>query len=172
MIYVGIDPGKDGAIALYGETSRVEFVDMPLVVIGKTKKGSKRTRVDWVQVVKAIEDIAGVCSDVHFIIEDLKGIGKALHTGTGQFNFARDYGVILGVVSALKLRYTLVSPEKWQKAVGAGKLESSSSYVLRAQQLFPHAELIPPGCKKPRDGRAAALMMAYFGYLQHNISNT
>lgn len=81
-----------------------------------------------------------------------------------MFSTGYGFGIWCGILGALSLPYRTIHPATWARAVlsgtpGAGKEKS----IRFAITMFPGAEIIPPGCKKPRDGRADALALAFFG---------
>lgn len=76
----------------------------------------------------------------------------------------RGFGIWLGILGALEIPYRTVRPSQWTKRIfsglpGKGKERS----VQFARRMFPALELVPPGCRKPRDGRADAACLAYYG---------
>lgn len=86
---------------------------------------------------------------------------------TSMFHFGKSAGFIEGVLSALKIPFELVIPQKWKKTfdLHADKTES----INVCQKLFPSANLLPtPRCKKPSDGMAEALLIAEYGRRKHS----
>lgn len=83
---------------------------------------------------------------------------------SSSFLFGMGYGIWIGVIGALGIPYVTVRPIDWTKRLlkgvpGEGKARS----ILLASQTFPGIDLVPPGCRKPRDGRADAACLAYYG---------
>jgi len=72
-----------------------------------------------------------------------------------MFTCGLGMGVWLGVLAALRLPYTRVRPQIWKRAFGLSKDKAAS--ILRAQQLYPDADLR----RRKDDGRAEALLLAY-----------
>ena len=70
------------------------------------------------------------------------------------FTFGRGYGLCLGVIAALGLPSTLVTPQVWKKAAGLLRADKEKSRA-RAIQLWPQADL---GLVK-HHGRAEALLI-------------
>ncbi|OQA73069.1 MAG: hypothetical protein BWY35_00915 [Firmicutes bacterium ADurb.Bin248] len=83
---------------------------------------------------------------------------------TSTFSTGMGYGIWIGLLGALEIPYSSVRPCEWTRRLlkgvpGEGKARS----ILLASQTFPGIELVPPGCRKPRDGRADAACLAYYG---------
>ena len=149
MIYAGIDPGLSGAIA-FDCGGSWEIYDMP-VVQGRTGKN---------QI--AISTLAAILRDYeisHAFIEDVHAMPK--QGVSSSFNFGFGCGVIQGVVSTLKIPYTVVTPQKWKKAMGVTADKDSSR--ARAMQLFPEAG--PRFARKKDDGRAEAALIVRYGMI-------
>src|SRR3970040_1415667 len=97
-LFVGVDPGQSGGIAAIG-LNFVEAFSMP---------ATERDVYDL---------IAEYAPNVqHCFIE-------SVHSFPGQgvassFTFGKGYGFLRGVLVALKIPFTDVSPQKWKKAMG------------------------------------------------------
>jgi crossover junction endodeoxyribonuclease RuvC len=86
-----------------------------------------------------------------------QGVSSTFATGRG-------FGIGEGVLSALDVPFRTVRPVVWTKRVLAGMPGEGKERSIRfAMGMFPGAELTPKGSRKPRDGRADALCLAYFG---------
>jgi crossover junction endodeoxyribonuclease RuvC len=80
-----------------------------------------------------------------------------------MFNFGRSAGIIEGVVAALEMPNTYVTPQTWTKAVGRAAGKDASR--MRAMELFPsQADLFK---RAKDDGRADAALIAYW-YITKN----
>ncbi len=74
------------------------------------------------------------------------------------------YGLWIGICAGLGLRYELVTPQRWQKEMLAGMQGGKDASCIRAQELFPEADLKKgPRSKKLHDGRSDALLIAEYG---------
>ena len=149
---IGIDPGVSGAIALYGES--IVLTDMPTVV----KTSGKGRQVDGVSLGNLMSTYLSLGLDLHAYLElvgPMPGQGV-----TSMFSMGKSCGIAEGVVSALRIPFTMVSPQRWKRRAGliGGDKEASRS---RAIQLFPDAA---PHLTRKRDhARAEALLIAHFG---------
>jgi crossover junction endodeoxyribonuclease RuvC len=149
---IGIDPGISGAIAVMDGNGLFHVADMPTleVMSGKTKKRHISAA--------GLRDILLDYKHAHVFVERVSAMpGQGV---TSMFNFGRSAGIIEGVVVALGMPYTYVSPAVWTKAVGraAGKDASRA----RAMELFPNESYMFQRVKD--DGRADAALIAYWGY--------
>ncbi len=158
MSYViGIDPGISGAISVFDwwTQSLLEVIDMPTLEVdsGKTKKRHISAA--------GLRDILVCYPDSHVVIEKVGAMpGQGV---TSMFNFGRSAGIIEGVVAALRMPSTYVTPAAWTKAVGRAAGKDASR--MRAMELFPtRAELFK---RAKDDGRADAALIAYW-YITRN----
>lgn len=152
MIYVGIDPGLDGAIAiLNAQRGTLEVVDMPTVEV--LRNGKKKREVSAAMVAATLRDIPAINMAVLERVNAMPGQGV-----TSVFSFGRSAGVIEGVLGALNIPSAIVSPQKWQKHIGVRGGKDGAR--LRATEVFPaYANLF---ARKKHDGRADAALMAWY----------
>jgi crossover junction endodeoxyribonuclease RuvC len=149
---LGIDPGLDGALALYGPTGLLRLEDIPTLEVG-TKR-----QVDHYALARLVDDMAGDVAEVW-----LEKVGTRPGEGAvGAFSFGRGYGVLLGVCAANFLSIVDVTPAAWKAALKVRGEKDESR--LRASALMPrHAGLWP---LKKHHGRAEAALIAWHGFHQ------
>lgn len=145
MIYLGIDPGKQGAIAwrcqITGDHSAVKMPDSP----------KKLHRL----IVNLKSDYGVLC----VCIEEVQVMGRVFGA-KAALSYGRGYGEIIGILTAEGAIIHEVRPSVWKKGMNVNADKNTS--ILLCERLFPELELIPPGCRKPQDGIAeAALLVAY-----------
>jgi len=155
MKRVGIDPGFDGAVAIIND-GEVTIYDTPYTT---TKvNGKKRKLYDVEEMAHILKQLVGE-EDCHVYLEKVHSMPK--EGVVGAFSFGEGFGIWKGILSALEIPYTLITPQEWKghmiKEVGAQK--SISCFV--AQQLFPNAQLFGPR-GGGLDGRGDALLMAEY----------
>ena len=122
--YIGIDPGKNGGIAVMNECGDVvDLVKMPatpqdlLDFLFKYKENSFCT----------LERVGG-----------MPGNG-----GSAMFNFGKGYGHLQMALLALGISTEDITPNKWEKAYQLGssgkftKTEWKNRLKAKAQQMFP-----------------------------------
>ena len=151
MIKIGIDPGVTGAIAALDADNRlIDVFDMPVVQDGKKR------RVNAPELAAIIGAICSGAGQYHAYVEKVGAMpGQGV---TSMFNFGRSAGIIDGVLGALHIPLTYVSPQKWKKAAGLIGKEKDQGRT-RAIELYPSA---PLNLKK-HIGRADAILISRFG---------
>lgn len=144
MIYVGIDPGKSGALA-------VLYDDWGDNVVVRVIKFDSR------EYAQTLRDLSGQRAKAC-----LEHVGAMPGQGvTSMFNFGQNFGYIKGLLEAFQIPYELVRPQKWKKAFGITGDKNSSIEVCK--RLFPFAQLRRTDrCRKDDDGKAEALLMAEY----------
>ena len=155
MRIVGIDPGLDGGIAMM-EGSRLVIEQMP------TTGGTRRS----IDAGRLSMQFAAWMLDEGIEHAFLERVGAMTGQGvTSMFSFGEGYGVIKGVLSALHISYSLVSPQKWQNAIGVAKSkDTKGAAATRAAQLFPGVDFRASArCRKPHDGMVDAALIAAYG---------
>ncbi len=167
MLGIGIDPGKLGAITVLNSEnpSWPDFIEMPLLPVGVNKSGSFRTRIDFRQLRKIMDNYIVSGEEIHFVMEKLHDFTHAVINCApkGQWNFAADYGALENMLQEFGDRYgikhDLYLPQEWQKAVRkSGGKEGS---VTRALELFPQCHQQLKRGKYYHDGKAESLLLAY-----------
>jgi crossover junction endodeoxyribonuclease RuvC len=154
---IGIDPGISGAIAIFKDGRLDSVIDMPTLKIasGKTMK----SHISAIALVDILDGWSP--NEAHVVTE-------RVHARPGQgvssmFNFGRSAGIIEGVVAALRMPHTYVTPAAWTKAVGRAAGKDASR--MRAMELFPtRADLFK---RAKDDGRADACLIAHW-YITKN----
>jgi len=124
MRVLGIDPGASGALVLLENGQPIEWAAMPTTKIGTA------TRVN----AAALTDFIASCCCTHVYVEAVHAMpGQGV---TSMFNFGHSCGTIMGVLGALGLPHTFVTPQKWKKAAGLIGTDKDASRA-RALQLWP-----------------------------------
>ena len=120
-IYIGIDPGKSGGICF--------LMDDDI----KTFKCPATTH-DMAEELILAKDIRK-CTAIVEKVHSFPGQGVA-----STFNFGYNYGVWLGILSALHIPYQLCLPRKWMKFYGSmpkEKKDRKNHLKQLAQQMYP-----------------------------------
>lgn len=148
--YIGIDPGKDGAVAVLtaGGTVWTTFPMPDGYILGDE-----------------LEDI-NEKGDVRAYIESVGSMPG--NSGRSMFTFGEGYGTIKGLLIALKIPFETVSPFVWQRTMHQGISRKSFSKPkersLRAlRQLMPDFNPIQPRCRVAHDGIVDAVLIAEYG---------
>ena len=140
MIYIGIDPGQSGAMAVISDSGSAEAIPF-----------SETGYINYCSIYK------GNCKAIVERVNAMPGQGV-----TSMFKFGQNYGWIQGVLQAFDIPYELVSPQKWKKEFGVTSDKNTSIDVCK--RLFPDVNLKrTERCTKDHDGLAEALLLAEFG---------
>ena len=138
--YIGIDPGKDGALA-------VLYPDGSVYVLPFDKAG-------YVSVLTGLHE--------GYVKAILEHVGAMPGQGSvSMFHFGESFGWLQGVLDTLMIPYELVRPQKWKKEFSVTKDKNTSIEVCK--KLFPSVSLKrTENSKKDDDGFAEALLMAEY----------
>jgi crossover junction endodeoxyribonuclease RuvC len=151
MIFAAIDPGGvHAAIALFQDGHPV-FVDDIRATNGI---------LDSVALGKALHDM----KVNHVVVENVHSMPRQGMSST--FKFGMGCGIIHGVIGALQLPMTLVSPVKWKTFFNLIYRDKEAARQ-RAIQVWPHLESYL--ARKKDSDRAEALLIGQWFYIQHVI---
>ena len=146
MIYIGIDPGKNGGIAIIDSDGVIAF---PF--------SEERLLIELDGIAQEYECI---CYLEHVHAMPKQGVSST-------FNFGMNFGFIQGVLKAYEIPYELVTPQKWKKEFSCTSDKNTSIEVCK--RLFPYVNLkATERCKKDHDGMAEALLLAEYGRRHYN----
>ena len=151
MIYIGIDPGKNGGIACINTFgNKIEQVGV------KCYSDENLLGI----LYDAEKYIQKVCYLEHVHAMPKQGVSST-------FNFGMNFGFIQGVLKAYGIPYELVTPQKWKKEFSCTSDKNTSIEVCK--RLFPNVNLkATDRCKKDHDGMAEALLIAEYGRRHYN----
>ena len=141
MIYIGIDPGKNGGYAIINTLNDIQ----------EAYPWDEKQFVNSMWTING--EVAKCC---------LEKVGAMPGQGvTSTFTFGEGFGFIQGVLTAYGIPFQLVPPQKWKKEFSLNSDKQKSIEVC--QRLFPNVSLYrTERCKKPHDGMAEALLMAEY----------
>jgi crossover junction endodeoxyribonuclease RuvC len=141
MIYIGIDPGKLGAMAILWQTGDVEVI--PFDKAGYTNAIARANETDECK-----------CCLEHVSAMPRQGV-------TSTFSFGENFGWIQGILDAFGVSYELVRPQKWKREFSVTSDKNSSLAVCK--RLFPDVSMKrTERCVKDDDGMAEALLMCEY----------
>jgi len=152
-LYVGIDNGKKGGIAIIDEKEEIQMlVPMPVTVI------DGHEQYDINAIAKVFEDLPDervyVCLEKAYTLP-LNGCKQNFVTGY-------QWGVMMGVLSAFHISYEIINPKAWQKEIFAGDTveNTKEASILFCKRKWPNIDLKVGN--KESDGLSDALCMALF----------
>ena len=152
-IFLGVDPGLDGACAeLCGD--RTIIFDTPTLRVDG--QGTHRREYDLVTMARFLREVATQEARICAVIEQVHAMpGQGVRS---VFTFGVGLGVWLGLLAAFTIPYELVTPQRWKKTMLDGQGKDKDAARFKAQSLFPQIELH----RKKHEGRADALLIAEF----------
>lgn len=142
MIWIGIDPGAKGAMALVG------VKDGPEIIPFDQKRYIDRL---WMYQIDGYDMICCI---------------EAVHSISGQgiassFKFGTSYGWLLGMLDSIGIPYQPITPQKWKKEFGLNSDKATSIEVCK--RLYPSVSLLRTDrSRKEDDNLAEALLMATY----------
>jgi hypothetical protein len=152
MSYIGIDPGKQGGLAIIREDQSFDCLAMP---------ESQYDVLEWLRQW----DLSGATACVEWIHPAIKNVGKA--------SMSKLYGSFMAsqmAMAALDIPMEVVKPRTWQQVAGIAtrlKSETDTQWKWRirckAQQIFPSLPLWnEPRTKGKQLAIADALLIAWY----------
>ena len=134
LMIVGIDPGKNGGIAVIrcGEEAKIIVRKMP------------GTPQDINEFFKTLCNLSG--GHLITVIEKLHGMPHM--SGTSMFKLGCNYGYLKMALIANNIRFFEIPPQRWQKHYNLGTKSISGSTTAwknklkeKAQQLYPRMKI-------------------------------
>lgn len=140
MRYIGIDPGKSGAMSIIyedGSTKSIPFNES-----------------DYIYYLSQAKEHECFCA--------LEKVNSMPHQGvTSTFTFGTNYGWIMGVLEAYGIPFQLIRPQTWKKAFGVTADKNTSIRV--AKRLFPKAVMLRTERSRKDDNNIAeSLLLACY----------
>lgn len=155
MRIMGIDPGIEGAIALF-DGNHLIVEDVPVVLF---KKKGKKTESQTINTA-ALADLFNIlfAGADHAYIEQ---VGAMPNQGvTSMFNFGNACGKLEMGVAMTGVPYTFITPTAWKMEMGLNNTADKS--LLRVNQLFPRYSSY--FARKMDHNRAEAALLSWYGY--------
>lgn len=141
-IFIGIDPGKSGAMAIVSTDTQ------PFVRVVPFDEQS------YAEVLRFHHEYDTIGGCVVERVNAMPGQGV-----TSMFSFGQNYGFIQGLLTAFNVPFELVMPRVWKKEFGVTSDKNTSIAVAR--RLFPDTPLKrTERCKKEDNNIAEALLLA------------
>jgi crossover junction endodeoxyribonuclease RuvC len=158
-LYIGIDPGASGAIAVVDAKGVfIECWDMPTVVTIINGRPKRRTMPEMLHA--ELKQYTGRCKAV------VERVGPMPKQGvTSMFAFGEAFGLIRGVLIGMNIPCELVSPYVWRKSLRVPEGKDGSR--ARAAQMWPGAA--KEFARKKDNGRAEASLIAEWGRLHLDL---
>lgn len=145
-----IDPGKNGAIAVFDH--------------GELAGMSECTPVQ-LYLCLALDHLFE--REAHVVIERVQGLPG--QSGPAMFNFGQGYGELLGVCRAMGVTPSLVTPAVWKGALGLRREFGETTARFKGRSLEKARGLWPmaPYFKRAKDdGEAEAALIGHYALTQ------
>lgn len=154
MIYIGVDPGLTGGIALLQHGAIPCSDDMPTFAYSTT--GAVKRAVDGIVVSRYLQNAMRSWNDEAMLfIERVNAFpGQGV---SSMFSLGMSYWGVVCAANALGIPVELVNPAAWKKHFGLGPDKDQARGL--ASRLYPSVDL----SKKKDHGRAEALLIARYG---------
>jgi len=148
---LAIDPGAKGALAFFDvRACTLEVLDIPTVQV---KRGQK------LKLEISPQMAAAIISARKPMVAVMEKTGAMPGQGvSSMYQFGRSVGMLEGILAALQIPVSYVSPQVWQKDVGAR--DGKDGNRARAAELYP--AYAGEFARKKDDGRADAALMAWW----------
>ena len=160
--YMGIDPGLDGAIALYvpllpsfqplsgTKTSELKIFDLPTLTVTKNKHNYRVLDMDALRMWLDLHapDV------IHALIEKPHAMPKQGLASVFSFGFT--CGVVEMAVASAQIPRRTIDPAVWKKSMGLSANKDETR--RKASEVFPGFSSL--WSKKGQDGRAEAALLA------------
>ena len=119
-LVMGIDPGKNGGIAIVGDDVFVLSL-------------SNKTEMDIYEWI-----IDAPRPDKCFLEKVASMPGQGVKS---MFSFGKSYGFLIGLLTATQIPFEFVRPLTWQKALSCQSKGDKNVTKSKAQQLFPKLKI-------------------------------
>jgi hypothetical protein len=163
MLFVGIDPGLNGAVAAVNDRGACALEDLPtLAMAGSARTQRKLCGRGLAEVLRRLVPVGEGCmvmlEDVH--VMPAKKSGAAANT-----SLMHSKGVIEGVLGVLRLKPVLVNSQTWKRFYGlinpdASDTERKAAAIECARRLYPSCAEI---ARAKDHNRAEAILIAHYG---------
>jgi hypothetical protein len=120
--YLGIDPGKSGAIAAISYDGLLDVIRFDATLHDIS---------NWLLMKQ---------NAVHCMIEKVNAMPRQGVAST--FKFGRYFGLAEGLLVAHRIPYSFVLPSKWQQEMHCRSKGDKNVTKTRAQQLWPNEKII------------------------------
>lgn len=179
MKYIGIDPGKDGGIAII-QNNNLTLHSIPTI---------KKKEVDIDLLDKLLFDIRYQSNedddeiqtiDCMCVLEEVHSIHKS--SANSNFQFGLVFGILMGLLTANRIPFIKIAPKEWQSESWKGvkiiknatgkklkngqpqyKIDTKGTSLIAAKRLFPNETFLATSRSSvPHDGLVDAALIAWF----------
>lgn len=148
-IVLGFDPGKRGGLAALPIAGGPPVLLLPIPYAPDDDQPLARTLRAAVRALGRPVVLAGVELVTSF------GMGRQ-----SAFVFGQGVGALVALCELEGWPVIRPTPQSWQRTIGATRKGGTADPLGPVSRLFPTAEVVPRGCRKPHDGLVDALGIA------------
>ena len=157
-IFIGVDPGKSGGIAIINVFTNEIFVT-PMILSGKDVDA--KAIADWITSNTYKYEHPITCIEK---VHAMPGQGV-----TSMFKFGFVTGVMHGIIRTLGIPLHLVTPQAWKKEILAGTPKDKEAAIDFCRRIYPQVNLLATErSRKPHSGIADALCIARYAKEKYN----
>jgi crossover junction endodeoxyribonuclease RuvC len=153
-MFLGVDPGLSGALALYDPvTDFLRVEDIPTFML--TRNGKNKREID-------VQGLVGIVGEMSVSLPTVwieNSTPMPEQGAASVFAFGKAFGILLGVLGAHRLVVERIAPVKWKRALAVPRDKDGAR--ARASVLLPRHSGTWKRVKD--DGRAEASLIAYYG---------
>lgn len=158
-LYIGIDPGKSGAIAVLDE-DRKPVTSYPKMPWLNNRLDSETLHELFAECSSTSKRCVVICEKVHAMPRD---------SSRSAFTFGGAYHACLAIADLFDFPLLLVSPQTWKKVMLRDRGREKEDSVNAARDMFP--SLRPQLKAKSSHNLAEAALIAAYGIQTWNPSH-
>jgi crossover junction endodeoxyribonuclease RuvC len=126
MRILGIDPGLTGALVMLEDGQPIEWTEMPTYAVGSGNRVNCAALASWIKNLPWLDEAC----------VELTGARPGQGV-TSMYTFGHACGSVSGVLGALEIPVTMVTPQSWKKRAGL-TLKDKDEARSKAIQIWPH----------------------------------
>lgn len=151
MMYLGIDPGFSGALAVLDENLEViHYQDMPIIEVAKKRE------LDEPELRDILRRFSPYYINLTVGIEKSQTMPNQGIVSSGRY--MASYGFLRGLCVGMGLPYILIRPPTWKKAMLADMPKEKGSSIQKVGQIYPNIKLT----RKKDHGICDAILIARY----------
>lgn len=129
MLFMGLDPGKSGAVAIVdvsgGDCKTMKFDNTPRDVADFIAEHAMQVKLAVLEKVGAMPP-------------HLKNARQGV---SSTFKFGASFGICIGMLAALEIPYEEITPAMWQRSMRCLTKGDKNVSKAAAQRLFPRLKI-------------------------------
>jgi len=151
VMYLGIDPGFSGALAVLDENLEViHYQDMPIIEVAKKRE------LDEPELRDILRRFSPYYINLTVGIEKSQTMPNQGIVSSGRY--MASYGFLRGLCVGMGLPYILIRPPTWKKAMLADMPKEKGSSIQKVGQIYPNIKFT----RKKDHGICDAILIARY----------